>query len=200
MSLRKRNRILALGLFFIVGAVGSGVAPTRPSRAFIPFVATPLPQRATGDFDGDGRADTAQIEQGGARPSISIELSGSSDVADVKASAAGLIEADVDHDGDFDLVAVTPAGELVILINDGHGRFTRQEPSHGDVLSQASFIPDTLRGGPAALPVVAPFVTPDLGNGTAVGVTQIRPPTAPSAFTLAFLRYQALRAPPGLPI
>src|SRR5207245_2837223 len=87
------------------------------------------PQRAQGDFDGDGRVDTALIQDRADARRISIRLSGSSSPVDLDATVTGVVQGDVDHDGDLALIAATPSGDLLIWINDGHGRFTRQPES-----------------------------------------------------------------------
>lgn len=95
-------------------------------QAFAPasFTLRALPQTAEGDFDGDGRPDVATIRDTPVGRRIQVGLSGSS-ITDVTANVTSLLAADVDHDGDLDLVAVSRTGRVQVWINDGHGRFTR---------------------------------------------------------------------------
>jgi hypothetical protein len=112
------------------------------------------------------------------------------------ASAAGLIAADIDHDGDVDLIAVAPTGQVMTWLNDGRGGFTLQQASHSNVLSPETVIVDTLQDEPTALTGAAPSVEPRSENGTAVEVALIRPSTMPLVFDLGFLSLPRLRAPP----
>jgi hypothetical protein len=190
------RRALLLGLCLAIVAQLHGTFVARPTREFVPFVQSPLPQQAQGDFDGDGRVDVAAIKDDAAGRYISITLSGSAGAADWKTAAAVLIKTDIDHDGDLDLVAVTPTGELVILINDGRGRFTRQAESHPGALShEAALVEDAPRGAPAVM-AFAPSGISLARIGTSVIVTKIRPPTDPRGFELRALTFRTLRAPP----
>jgi hypothetical protein len=101
----------------------------------------------------------------------------------------------VDHDGDLDLIAATPTGDMLVWINDGHGGFTRQDLSRTPHLSaQAQLV----QSGPTVSAVVQSVV---LSYARArryrrVAVTRIRPPTAdsPSSSTSGLL--PLFRAPP----
>jgi hypothetical protein len=97
------------------------------------------PQFAVSDFDGDHQPDTAKI-QGGAGGYgrtdywIQLELSATGrQFIRLAAPAGGLqIEArDVNGDHAIDLVLSTAWSRrpVAILLNDGHGRFSRAEPS-----------------------------------------------------------------------
>jgi len=182
MSLLQRILRLALGAVLSGAALTAGLAVrATTSDAFTPYVPQTPPQRAEGDFDGDGRLDTARIRDGPGTGGISIQLSGSSASVDLKAAITGIAEDDIDHDGDLDLVATTDRGDLLIWINDGHGRFTPEpairtsgmsgQPVVGDgtssdavaigisVLSLASLPPGaTPRGGASVRPLAAGHV------------------------------------------
>jgi hypothetical protein len=112
------------------------------------------------------------------------------------ASVAGLIAADIDHDGDVDLIAVAPTGQVIAWLNDGRGRFTLQQASRSNVLSPGTLIIDALQEEPMALNGAAPSVEPRSENGTVVQVALIRPSTIPLVFDLGFLSLPRLRAPP----
>jgi hypothetical protein len=97
------------------------------SAELSPYVSQAPPRLALGDFDGDGHIDTAVILDDVSGTRISIQFAGSSSTVALAAPVSAVVEGDVDDDGDLDLIAATPSGELVIWINDGHGQFT-QEP------------------------------------------------------------------------
>jgi hypothetical protein len=194
MSIDSRPLLLARGLLILAGTCWSA-APSSPGR-FTPFTLRALPQHAQGDFDGDGRQDLALIQNSADGSHVSVRLSGSSFVLSLDASVAGLIAADIDHDGDVDLIAVAPTGQVIAWLNDGRGRFTLQQASHSNVLSPETLVVDALRDEPMALRGAAPSVEPRGENGTAVEVALIRPPTIPPVFDPGFLSLPRLRAPP----
>src|SRR6202040_3517098 len=97
----------------------------------------------------------------------------------LEATVVGLIAADIDHDGDLDLIAVASTGQVIAWLNDGLGRFTVQEASHSNGLAPETVIVDALQDQPAALGVSAPLVEAQTRTGSVVGIARIRPPTAP---------------------
>jgi hypothetical protein len=197
MSTRRQSLHLALGLLILAGPCWVAVSGS-PAR-FTPFTSHSLPQRAQGDFDGDGRQDLALVQDGADGLHVSVRLSGSSGALSLEASVVGLIAADIDHDGDLDLVAVAPTGQVIAWLNDGRGRFTAQEASHSNGLSPETVVAGAPQDEPVALGVPVPLVEPRTGNGTPVAVALIRPSTVPLAFDLGFLSFLRLRAPP-LPV
>ena len=197
MSFRKRKQIVAVAIIALAAGLWSRLPTAAETRAFTPYVSNSPPQRASGDFDGDGRPDVARIQDPGGRPHITVLLSGSSVDVRLDASVAALIEGDVDHDGDLDLVAATAAGDVVIFLNDGHGRFTRQEPSPWRGFSNEAAVSHTDRTLATAVGITAPFISPPDCAETPVVVAQIRPPNAPLGFDLRFLNPRTLRAPPS---
>ncbi len=197
MSSRSRNPGLVLLALAAIGGVGLGVAGITARAAFVPYVAAPLPQNASGDFDGDGRIDVASIHSRAGEPGISVQLSGSDAAIRLDASVAVLIDGDIDNDGDLDLVAATSTGDIVIWLNDGHGRFTRQEPSPSRGIAAESTSIDAGARSPAAACCAAPFAVRSDRTASSSVVTRIRPPTASASFDRGRFAAPALRAPPA---
>src|ERR1700722_6670990 len=115
MSTQRRSARLALCLLIL--ACTRWPASSSPGR-FTPFAPHALPQRAQGDFDGDGRQDLALVQDGADGLHVSVRLSGSSGGLLLEATVVGLIAADIDHDGDLDLIAVAPTGQVIAWLND----------------------------------------------------------------------------------
>jgi VCBS repeat protein len=196
MFLRKPILVLAIA-FVTVGGMRWCHLPTPAGvDVWAPYIAATLPQHAFGDFDGDGRPDLARIQDLAGRPQISVSLSGSSTDVRLEASVSVLIDGDVDHDGDLDLVGATASGDVFIWLNDGHGRFTRQEPSRSHGVAGEAAMVDVEWSSPAAIGTTAPLVVAPSRSETAVIHAQIRRPTAPLSFDRHFLGPQSLRAPP----
>jgi hypothetical protein len=172
------------------------IAVARRAPTFTPFVPHPLPQRAQGDFDGDGRSDVAVVQDRADSGRLSVRLSGSSNTIDLEATVTGVIEGDIDQDGDLDLVALSPSSDVLVWINDGHGHFTRQQTPRAPGLGDEPVVSDTILFCPVALGTTAPVVASRNRADTGVVVTHIRPPTSPESFDLAFLLLPSLRAPP----
>lgn len=173
-----------------------GARTRAESGTFAPYVAPALPQGVSGDFDGDGRADIARIQDLDGLKHISVRLSGSADDVRLDAAVAILIDRDVDQDGDLDLVAATAAGDVVIWLNDGRGRFTRQLPSRSRSVGDEPASFDTQSNSQTAIGVTPLFVPPRDESETAVVVAQLHPPTAPLRFDRHRLVPPGLRAPP----
>jgi hypothetical protein len=187
---------LAVGALILGGTLWAAVAR---APGFTPFVPQALPQGAPGDFDGDGRPDVALIQDGVDGHHVSVRLSGSPAAVLLDAEVVGVIAADIDHDGDVDLVTAAPSGQVVNWINDGRGRFTRQQALPSNSLSSVLIVDGSLLDDPVALGATAPPGDPGARSDASVLVTRIRPPSDPPAFDLAFLSLQSLRAPP-LPV
>ena len=194
IAVRKRAAQRLLGFFVL--SILVWVAATRTPRGFAPFVPQALPQRASGDFDGDGREDLALIQQGANGSHISISLSESSGTVSLPTGADVLIATDFDHDGDIDLVAVAPSGQLTAWLNDGRGRFTAQEPVPVSAISPEAVVSGSSQTEPMALASTVPLVVPGATNGTTIVVTLAHAPTVPPAFALVFLSFLGLRSPP----
>lgn len=132
-------KYLVLSLLF--GLLGSGVAAAKGAGG----QNAPLPSVGSGasfaiaDFDGDQRPDLASVEASRLGSSsmgywIQFQLTASGRQAiQLVAPPGGLtIEArDVNGDHAVDLVLTTAwfNQPVAVLLNDGHGRFTRAEPS-----------------------------------------------------------------------
>jgi hypothetical protein len=193
--MRRRLTHLALGVLILAG---TALAPLiRDPGGLTPFVPRALPQRAPGDFDGDGRQDLAIIQDGTGGSHISVRLSGSSSTVSLESSAVTIVVTDIDQDGDLDLVAVAASGQVIAWLNDGRGRFTKQETSRSSRLSPETVVVDPLMDQPLALGATAPsVVVPRSSSGTPVAATLVRPSSVPLAFDLGFLSLPGLRAPP----
>jgi hypothetical protein len=174
-SLRTRLRRWALGPALLVTALAS-VALRRPAESFTPFVPEAPPQRAVGDVDGDGRMDTAFIQDDLGERGLWLRESGSADAVRMDDSVTSVIEGDIDHDGDLDIVAATPSGDLVIWLNDGHGRFTRQAPSQTPSVSSAPAVAQTVWTEPVVVVVRSPFVLAAALPATVITVVRIPSP------------------------
>jgi hypothetical protein len=190
----RRLSTAALGLIFLAGAICA--QGTKVPDVFSPFVPQPLPQRALSDFDGDGRPDVALIQDDGHGRHVQVRLSGLPGVVSLETTVVSVIAADVDHDGDVDLIAAAPSGEVVTWLNDGRGRFTLQAALHPTGLSPATSLLGSTGDELMALVVTSALVAPTTRAETAVVSTHIRPPTSPRAFQLGFLLLPSLRAPP----
>jgi len=127
--------LVALFLLLVGASAATRAGTSNPSAVSI----GPGPQFAISDFDGDRQPDTASIQ---ARPSgtgntdywIQLELSATGQqFIRLAAPAGGLqIEArDVNGDHAIDLVLTTAwfRQPVAILLNDGHGGFSRAEPA-----------------------------------------------------------------------
>ena len=127
-----------IGLLLVLGCLErSFAAQLTPEN--LSFSAWPVPQFAIADFDGDVRPDLASIESGldssgDTNYWIRLQLSASGPQSiHLVAPAGGLfIEArDVNGDHAIDLVLGTAWRKqpVAVFLNDGHGRFSRTEPT-----------------------------------------------------------------------
>jgi hypothetical protein len=185
---------LFLGVAIFAGACWSTIGGSP--REFTPYTPRALPQRAQGDFDGDGRADVALIQDGAHSSQVSVRLSGSSSVVYLNVNAGSLIAEDIDGDGDLDLVAGTPSGQVVAWINDGHGRFTLKKARPSSRMASDTVFAKTLQGEAVAVGV-APLVVPDTRNVQALFVALARPPTVLLPYGLHRHSLSSPRAPPA---
>lgn len=191
--MHRRCLVLAPGVLILGGTLWAAAAR---APEFTPFVPQALPQGAPGDFDGDGHPDVALIQDGVDGPHVSVRLSGSPVVVRLDAEVVGVIAADIDDDGDVDLVTAAPSGQVVNWLNDGRGRFTRQTALPFDSLLPVTVIVNSSRDEPVALGATSPLGDTGNRNETVVLVSRVHPPTGPVAFDRGFLSPQSLRAPP----
>jgi hypothetical protein len=176
-------------------SAGPGVG-AKSSDGFTPYTANTPPKWAQGDFDGDGRVDTALIQERDGRAFISIQLSGSSSPIDLEGAVAGVVQGDVDRDGDLDLVAATPSGDLLIWINDGRGRFTRRLATSTLGVSSEPVVVQTTWHETPAISVGAPTPLSAWLGETAPVVAGIRASTAQRANGVHSSVPPPLRGPP----
>jgi hypothetical protein len=194
MSAHKRFARVAI----VAGMAFAALGPlrTRPSDARVISSFTP-PQRALGDFDGDGRADLASIQRHAGRQLISVQLSGSQSLIQLDVAVSALIENDIDHDGDLDLVAAKPDGEVLVWLNDGHGRFTRRAASPTRRLGGEATVLPTNSPTADAIAIRTSLLSPPRRRTANVVVTRIRPPNGDVRFCDRRPDLPALRAPPA---
>ena len=131
-SLRSMVGIAIAFCCLVVSFASRGSAQSLPVKAAGAGV-----RFAIADFDGDSRPDLATVQVGKisasqARYWIHFELSaGARQFIDVTAPVGGLEIAprDVNGDDNLDLVVTTAwlNRPVAVLLNDGHGNFTRQD-------------------------------------------------------------------------
>jgi hypothetical protein len=197
MPCRHRWIRLALAVALSIAALSADAALTAARMAFTPFVPVAPPQRVLADLDGDGRLDTALIQDTPGDHRLRIELSGSRTAVHLEPPVTAVIEGDIDHDGDLDLVAATPSGDVLVWLNDGHGRFTRQEASRAQVVSGAPAFSQALWPEALLIGVRAPVVPSPNRTATAVVVLPFRAPAIPAARDVVLQTLPALRGPPA---
>jgi hypothetical protein len=159
---------------------------------------------AVADFNRDGSPDRVSSH----RTVVSVALSRfhSPTVQLVHLTpVVGLLAADVDHDGDVDVLTLTSAGRIRLWKNDGHGRFAAEiiipqglfdchlpaglATVHGDDLDLPGEGPG-YRFQPAALSDMAAVATP-------VRTTPARAGSSPSPCCNWGARPSSPRAPPA---
>ncbi|MGA8221674.1 MAG: hypothetical protein WB780_08470 [Candidatus Acidiferrales bacterium] len=139
LAARRRFVFVAGILFLLLGLVGGSARASGDAHGSAAASLGPSAQFAIEDFDGDLRPDIASIQAGqSGLPRtdywIQLELSAAGrQFIRVAGPAGGLeIEArDVNGDRAIDLVLVTAwrRQPVAILLNDGHGVFSRVEPA-----------------------------------------------------------------------
>ena len=130
---------------------GPGFAELLPSRTGIRFTNTitldsalwnrHLAQGggvALGDVDGDGRPDIYLTSNQGSNALYRNlgdwrfeDITASAGVAMAGRHSTGAVFADVDGDGDLDLLVSTLGGGVALFVNDGHGVFTERTVQAG---------------------------------------------------------------------
>jgi hypothetical protein len=135
------TRYLLLGPLFLLiflGLVGGRAAAGADTRNMPVTSAGPGPQFAIADFDGDLRPDLVSIQAGAnssgtTRYRINLQLTAAGPQSiGVTAPSGGLLVTARDVNGDHavDLLLTTAwfRQPVAILLNDGHGNFSRVEP------------------------------------------------------------------------
>jgi hypothetical protein len=196
----RSSRKYFLAILVISAVAHAVVRAALAASTFSPYTSPPLARHASGDFDGDGRLDVARI-QDESSPQISVWLSGNASPVRLDAAVTVLVDDDVDDDGDLDLVATTANNDVLIWLNDGHGRFTREEPIHQRGFSSEAAMTTADAGGQPAIGLTAAVVDAACRDGGSYLVARrIRPQTPAIEFELPSLRSPSLRAPPSASI
>jgi hypothetical protein len=186
-----------VGFVLLFAAWAPSISLHAAAPSLTPYVSQLPPQRADGDFDGDGRIDTALIENRAGAARISIRLTSSSTAFDLDPVVTGVVQGDIDHDGDLDLVAATSSGELLVWINDGHGHFTRQAASRTSALSGEPVLVAAAADQPIAIDVRAAPLPPSRQSTTLVSRASGGPRMPCRAIAPCGVVLPLLRAPPA---
>lgn len=200
---------LTLLLFFVVAGESAAAANQNPpSSSFVPG-----PQFAIADFDGDIRPDLVSVQaevnsSGNTGYWIQLQLSavGRQSIRLVAPAGGLLIEArDVNGDHAVDLILATAwfRQPVAILLNDGHGGFSRVEPT---AFPEAFRESRSTWGSVSDQPIDALGLPPNSRAGiypTARSLRRGRSPTTWISYSHAeflvtpFLASHAGRAPPS---
>ena len=83
------------------------------------------PVVATGDIDGDHRADRIYLESGGRASTLRFVLASGRphDAIAVPPDSLTVAALDLDNDHDLDILIVSRSGRLTVLVNRGNGEF-----------------------------------------------------------------------------
>jgi hypothetical protein len=196
IAVQRFLRVLA-GLVLFLATCAAAISFYAPPPSFTPYVDPAPPQRAEGDFDGDGRVDTAFIKDRAGASRISIQLTSSSSSLDLGPAVTSVVEGDIDHDGDLDLVAATPSGELLVWINDGRGHFTRQVAAYTSAISSEPVLVRTVADQPFAVNVRVASLPSSGATAARLVRTTIRPRRVRQAICALNVALPLLRAPPA---
>ena len=208
-----RRLILWAFLLLLCSLAGNCTASAGEIQNGAGASAGPGLQFAVADFDGDLRPDIASVQVGDSASGtssywIQLQLSGAGRQSIQLVAPRGglLIEArDVNGDHAIDLVLTTAWSRqpVAVLLNDGHGRFSRAEPA---LFPGAFSTPSTNWLPTAILTTDIVGVPPESGTGVdAEGVeilhdrslAELSPPSSAGFPAGPFLASSAGRAPPS---
>jgi hypothetical protein len=195
MRLPERNSRVACGVGLAVASLAL-IVSLRGTAVRTPFVPNTLPQRALGDFDGDGRVDTAVIQDDFGNRQIAVKLSGSVSSVRLEAPITAVVQDDVDHDGDLDLVAATADGDILIWLNDGRGHFVQQPRRTGQDLAGVPVVVQVTRLDVAFVSDRSPILPSMERQETTLFVRQARAPAVCVVYDVRCSLLPSPRAPP----
>jgi len=207
-----RGLPLAICLSFLSGFLCAGPARSAEEHGARARFSSPGAQIAIADFDGDRHPDSASIQAGssdGTRTSYSIRLrltTAGRQAIEVIGPIGGLEIAARDVNGDHAIDLVLTAAWLkqpvAILLNDGHGNFSRVDP---EAYPEAFHDPDNVSDGSSSSGPLAAANTSQWRAeilAPAAGPMRVRPATRLSplpdsdACLDSFLILRRCRAPP----
>jgi hypothetical protein len=153
LSTMDRLKHISCGVVILAALSGHGLKADEPSAPPRP------PHRALADFDRDGIPDTAVIETDDRSSYVLIPLSGSRVITRIDGPVTGIVEDDIDHDGDADLLGATASGDLVVWLNDGRGRFTREQATHTRHVSRNPTLASAFHDAASVVLTKSPSIT-----------------------------------------
>jgi hypothetical protein len=114
-----------------------------------PRAAAPAPDRpiisaqavvATGDIDGDHRADRVYLESGNRASTLRFVLASgvAREAIAVPPDSLTIAALDLDNDHDLDILIVSRSGRLTVLVNHGNGEFWPKELPRAPRVAPAS--------------------------------------------------------------
>jgi hypothetical protein len=160
---------LAVAAVATCSGVHAGTVDARPaiSHTFrLGTAASPFsPAKQVGDFDHDGHPDVAAVDRVSARGgethyALEIDLANGATENIAFSSAQPALDvalADIDHDGDLDIVVTQVLSRAIVgvWINDGTGRFAQAIIGPGSAPTLPSSIAQTLSPDVQPAPVLA---------------------------------------------
>ena len=168
--------------------------------------ANPAHAAIAADFNGDGVLDSVVLPRPPAT-NIVIQLSGSApQILKLSVRIISVVAADIDHDGNLDLSALTERRGLHVWLNKaGHGRFAalkKHRAPHGSGISRGSQAAPTERGPDAPAAAADQGGSPDADAPRAGPIFQAPPGTStvPALFFTSSADLGKSTAPRGPPL